>query len=286
MKNIINSFISDEPTNTKLFIKAYKSILVDPNLECAFKAYILNIPSYQDILNEQDILNIDKTYSACNQLKALLAKELENDYIEAYKSLCTDKFDLSADSMGARSFKNLCLKFISLNDKNIKFAKDQFSKASNMTDELSALSCLYNNYDDQVALLEFYNKWKSDTLVIQKWFALQANGSNITVAKLAELENNEAFDISVPNLTRALVGQFVANNTLVLTSLSGFSYALDKIIEVDKLNPQVASRLVKNLSIIEKLGKEDYSDLFDKYKEFKKNKFSKDVTEVLENIKV
>lgn len=286
MKDIINSFINDAPIDTKAFIEAYKSILVDPKLENAFKAYILNVPSYQDILNKQETLNIVKTHSACSKLKSLLTSELEADYIAAYKSLQTSEFDLSAYSMGTRSFKNLCLKFISLNDGNKSFAQDQFDNATNMTDELAALSCLYNSYNDEASLKEFYSKWKDDTLVIQKWFALQASGSSITVEKLKELESNEVFDIEVPNLVRSLIGQFIANNILVLTGPSGTAYAFDKISEIDKLNPQVASRLVKNLSIFEKLNKEDYSDLFDKYEQFKKNKFSKDVTEVLENIKV
>jgi aminopeptidase N len=59
------------------------------------------------------------------------------------------------------------------------------------------------------------------------------------------LEKNEVYDRTIPNLVRALHGQFVASNKVQFNHESGRGYQLiaDRILELDKLNPQIASRL-------------------------------------------
>jgi aminopeptidase N len=55
--------------------------------------------------------------------------------------------------------------------------RKQHSKANNMTDRLAALAIL-NRYDSQhreQALDAFYDQFKDDPLVVQKWFALQGH---------------------------------------------------------------------------------------------------------------
>lgn len=114
--------------------------------------------------------------------------------------------------------------------------------------KLNALSVLVNSgssFRDE-ALKAFYSKWKNETLVMQKWLTVQAVDSNDTVYEnLLTLEKDGVYDRTIPNLVRALLGQFAANNKVQFNHPSGRGYKLvsDRLLELDKLNPQIASRL-------------------------------------------
>ena len=152
--------------------------------------------------------------------------------------------------MGQRDLKNKCLDLLSMvdGDKYKTLAFDHFKNATNMTDEIGALSVLVNSdssFKDE-ALKAFYTKWKSETLVMQKWLSVQAVDSNDSAYdNLLKLEKDSVYDRTIPNLVRALLGQFAANNKVQFNHPSGRGYKLvtERLLELDKLNPQVASRL-------------------------------------------
>jgi aminopeptidase N len=116
-----------------------------------------------------------------------------------------------------------------------------------MTDEIGALSTLVNSnstYKDE-ALKSFYVKWKNETLVMQKWLTVQAQASyDSTYENVLKLENDAVYDRTIPNLVRSLLLQF-AMNKMQFNHPTGRGYKLiaDRMLELDKLNPQVASRL-------------------------------------------
>ena len=65
-----------------------------------------------------------------------------------------------------------------------------------------------------------------------------------TPANVIKLLDDEVFDIKVPNLVRSLIGSF-ARNTLHFHAVdgSGYKFIAQKVLELDKLNPQIASGL-------------------------------------------
>ena len=61
-------------------------------------------------------------------------------------------------------------------------------------------------------LVHFYEKWKDDSIVINKWFAAQASAPvGVDVQLIKKLEKTDAFDIQNPNKVRCLYGAFAAN---------------------------------------------------------------------------
>ena len=95
----------------------------------------------------------------------------------------------------------------------------------------------------------FYDRYRGDALVIDKWFGLQAASQRPgTVAIVEALAKHSDFSMTNPNRLRALAGSFAANQ-IAFHNPSGRGYRLlaDLIVEADTINPQVAARLVPPL---------------------------------------
>ena len=133
-----------------------------------------------------------------------------------------------------------------------RLAEQQYASADNMTDSMAALSALINygqgDYPQQ-ALAAFYDKWRDNPLVIDKWFALQATARSTTVQNARELMAHPAFTLRNPNRARALVFQFCLNNARGMHHPDGSGYAFwaDQVLALDALNPEIAARLARAL---------------------------------------
>ena len=129
----------------------------------------------------------------------------------------------------------------------------QFQQASNMTDEIAALSCLANSEGPQrvVAISQFYEKWQHDVLVVDKWLRIQAMSRlPNTLENVQDLTQHEAFTIKNPNKVRSLIGAFCAGNQNRFHAADGAGYRFlaDYVIKLDKLNPQLAARMSNTFS--------------------------------------
>jgi aminopeptidase N len=60
------------------------------------------------------------------------------------------------------------------------------------------------------------------------------------------LSGNPLFKITTPNKVRALIGAFSLNNPLQFNRAdgAGYDFVVQKILEIDAFNPQVAARLL------------------------------------------
>jgi aminopeptidase N len=148
--------------------------------------------------------------------------------------------------MGCRAVKNAAIGYLAAAGDNER-AITQFAANANMTDTLAALAILAETPDTNRdnALNEFYGRWKSNPLVLDKWFAVQARaGAPDTLARVQYLTKHSDFDLKNPNRVRALIGAF-ASNQARFHEKSGAGYALlaDTIIALDAKNPQIAARL-------------------------------------------
>jgi aminopeptidase N len=132
-----------------------------------------------------------------------------------------------------------------------RVAKAQFDSADNMTDRQGALGVLVSldAAERMQALAEFYARFEHDALVIDKWFALQAAAQRAaTPAEVESLAAHPAFTLQNPNRLRALAGSFSMNHWAFNdVSGRGYRFLADMILAADKLNPQVAARLVPPL---------------------------------------
>ena len=118
-----------------------------------------------------------------------------------------------------------------------------------MTDKMAAFRALTHTDCEQRkdVLDDFYQQWKTDPLVIDKWFMVQATASLAgTLTHIKSLQEHEAFDIRVPNRVRSLIGAFSQGNPMCFHDKSGEGYKLlaDCVIQLNRINPQIAARLL------------------------------------------
>jgi aminopeptidase N len=82
---------------------------------------------------------------------------------------------------------------------------------------------------------------------MDKWFTCQAvSALPDTVEAVERLTRHPLFSIQNPNKVRALIGALASANPTGFNRADGKGYAFvaDRVLEIDKFNPQVAARLL------------------------------------------
>jgi aminopeptidase N len=196
-------------------------------------------------------------HEARDFLRRHLAREMKQSFSAVYQANhdwanhgC-GPYHFDAQSAGSRSLKNLCLSYRMelLDPEALCLCTEQFRHADNMTDQVSALGTLANaDCRERVeALSAFYEQWKAEPLVLDKWLAIQATSRLPgTLAEVRRLTRHPAFNIRNPNKVRSLIGAFCQSNPVRFHDASGAGYAFlaDYVLELNGLNPQVAARLL------------------------------------------
>ncbi len=234
-------------------VAALGTILADPQVEPAFAAQALAVPSEADIARElgRDV-DPDAIFTARVALRAELGNALGAALRDAYRRLSDGgTYSPDAASAGRRSLKNIALDLLAASGSSaaIALAARQYQSADNMTDRLAAVSTLslYPVRERQAAIDDFYRRYQSDPLVIDKWFALQAAiPEPATLERVQELTRHPAFSLGNPNRVRSLVGAFTQMNQTQFNRPDGAGYAFlaDFVLDLDKRNPQTAARLL------------------------------------------
>jgi aminopeptidase N len=230
---------------------AIAAILQDAGREPAFAAEAIILP-FEALLGDQmDVVDPDAIRAVREAARAALGTALRDEFAAAMTRFGNaDPADHSGPAMAARALKNAALGYLTAAG-DTGLAAAQFADAANMTDSLAALTCLLETADArrEAALGAFYERWRGNPLVIDKWFAVQARaGAPDTVARVQALTKHADFDLRNPNRVRALISVFAGTQSK-FHDKSGAGYALlaDTVIALDAKNPQVAARLCNPL---------------------------------------
>jgi aminopeptidase N len=230
-------------------LKAFRGILSDHQADPALLAEAMTLPDEDYLAEQMDVVDVDAIHVARKFIKNGLANGLEVLFAERYAGLNDRRpYRKSATAMARRSLKNICLSFLLETQAGESLAGAQLESSDNMTDTLAALQglILMGSSMAITALSEFESKWKADTLVMDKWFIMQAiKPGSETVNTVRELMGHPAFSIQNPNKVRSLIGVFSMLNPTGFHAADGSGYAFhaDRVIELDALNPQIAARM-------------------------------------------
>jgi len=191
-------------------------------------------------------------HKVCRFIRETLADRLRELFFEIYSENKSEgNYSISQQHVKQRALKNVCLGYLmEVGNTDIQsVCYQQFKSANNMTDKIAALTAMVNNEcshrDD--AIEEFYQQWKHDLLVVDKWLGIQATSRLPgTLDHVVKLTKHESFSLKNPNKIRALIGSFAHGNPSQFHDITGNGYRFitDRILEIDKLNPQIAARLM------------------------------------------
>lgn len=232
---------------------AYRAVLEADDLDLAVRAKMLELPAEQIIAESSDAIDAEAIIAARSFLKQALAEALEPQLSNWYTRLDVEKpYSPSSADIAERSLKNTCLAYLVLLQKPEyrTLANKQFAQSGNMTDCAAALAALVNSGDEVLsrsALDAFYEKWQEDPLVVDQWLAIQAGSARFgTLQRVRDLLEHPAFELTSPNKVRSVVGAFAMRNFTQFHAGEGegFDFLADFVIRLDKVNPQIAARLV------------------------------------------
>ncbi len=240
----------------EILLKTFETVLNSPIDDLVYFSLLLSLPSENYLAERMTVVDFDGIHNVRERILKTLAEKFETQFSTIYHANHKDESgDFSPEAIGRRRVKNACLAFLSkLDAPGIHdLAKSQFENAKNMTDQMAALAAIvHNNHPAKVACLEkFYAQWQNEPLVIDKWFALQASSPAADAFETVKnLHSHSAFDMKNPNRVRSLIGAFSQTNPVNFHAKNGQGYAFlgDAILELNAINPQVASRMVTPLT--------------------------------------
>jgi aminopeptidase N len=181
-----------------------------------------------------------------------VADKLADTFLEIYAHASAGKkFSPDAVSAGRRALRNAALTLLTSRGTDEDYARleKHYRRASNMTDAAHALALIagVDAPAREDILADFFERWKDDHLVIDMWFATQAQSPRAeTLDEVKALCRHPLFKITTPNKVRALIGTFAMANPLQFNRAdgAGYDFLADKVLEIDALNPQVAARML------------------------------------------
>jgi aminopeptidase N len=232
---------------------ALRFALRDSTLDNAYKAELLKLPAVADIAREK-ATKVDHTaiFKAHQAFANAVAGNLSDDLEWVYREASNGK-DYSPDpeSAGRRALRNAALTLLTLRGTKDDYARLEahYRTASNMTDAAHALYLIAGvDAPARVEVLRhFFERWKDDHLVIDMWFAAQAQSPRSeTLDDVKALCQHPLFKITTPNKVRALIGTFASANPLQFNRAdgAGYNFLADKVLELDQINPQIAARML------------------------------------------
>jgi aminopeptidase N len=246
----------DPPLEDPDLVAAITAVLVDDDLEQAFVAQVITLPSEADIAREiANNVDPDAVLGARQALRRAIAGSLFEVLSETYQSLSApEPYSPDASATGRRALKNACLDLlIATGDPStIARAMAQYKAADNMTDRMAALHALsHADVPERAAALDdFYTRYAGDPLIVDKWLALQASiPEPATLDRVKALTRHPAFSMANPNRVRALIGAFAMSNQTQSNRAdgAGYDFIIDTVLAIDAKNPQLAARLLSAL---------------------------------------
>ena len=237
------------------FAEALEASLKDQSAEPAFKALLLALPSESDLAVASVPADPAAIHTAREALRLRMSAHLGDQLRDLHLWLQdSGAFSPDASQAGRRALRNAALELLAADpvSQNLERAIGHYEAAGNMTDAMGALTALMHIGGEafETALAAFYDRWRDEPLVVDKWFALQARDpAEGALGRVMGLTVHPAFDPRTPNRLRALVSTFANFNPAKFHDPSGGGYRFlaDQILMVDGFNPSVAARLIDPL---------------------------------------
>ena len=249
------------PKHEKL-LAAVEKVISDDLLDNAFKALLLGVPSEAELWDGAENIDPLRYHQAREALLDTLAVHFLPKWHELNRQAAKQEnqsYEYSPETAGWRTLRNVCRAFVLRADPaHIETVAEKYGEmAQNMTHEWGILSAVNGNESDtrNRLLAQFADKFSDDALVMDKYFALIGSSRRSdTLQQVQTALQHPKFSLENPNKARSLIGSFSRNVPhFHAEDGSGYRFIADKVIEIDRFNPQVAARLVQAFNLCNKL---------------------------------
>ena len=233
------------------FSEAWGRVLDDESLDGSLRAQALVLPAERVIAQEMKVIRPDPIHAARESMVNALALAHKDALWARYEALAPQgAYAHEKGQIDRRRLRNVILRMLVATGEEaaIESAWVQFEGADNMTDAQSAFVVLadlkHSRREDVIAA--FYERWKADPLVLDKWFSIQATSvRSDTLERVQALAGHADFTLTNPNRVRSLIGAFCSGNQVRFHGADGGGYVFlaDHVLALNESNPQVASRM-------------------------------------------
>ena len=247
-------------TEAQALVPVLEQVIGRADEDPAQAALLLSLPGEVALGDRHAPLDPGGVHAAHRAMKQALGKALQSHWLSLAENLIATELEMDGRAMGRRQLRNLALDYLAASGhpEAPRLAAELFELPLCMTEELAALRVLVH-YDlagaDQ-ALSQFAERWSDEALVMDQWFAVQAaTPGPASLSRIETLMSHSAFDWTVPNRVRALVGTLANGNPSAFHSPDGEGYRLfaAALSRLDGINPQIAARLANAAARLSKL---------------------------------
>lgn len=225
------------------FLDAMGATLADKAAGDLLGALVLTLPDEPVLSEGLPVIDLDGLMAARAELRGALVQRYRKPLLELYGSLQeSGPYAPDIPGIGRRKLRNAILDLLSAegSDEVADLALAQLRTAGNMTDSFEAL-CVLTHMDKpqrQQATDWFYDRWKSQPIVIDKWFNAQAlSRAPGAVDRIIALEQHPAFDRANHAQAALFYGGFFRQNRVAFHDPSGKGYAFlaDRLLDMDRM---------------------------------------------------
>ncbi|WP_260580633.1 aminopeptidase N [Sphingopyxis sp. PET50] len=253
MLDTLVAAVSGEQADHRAVIDAVAGTLSGRAEDPAFVAEAVLLPSEAFIGDQMVTVDPDAIRRERLALQAAIGRALEGEWRAILAGTAPPATDLGPKAKGGRRLRGVAIAYLAATGiaDVPALVFDIFSNADGMTERQAALATLaHGDSDERVAALDiFYQRYRDNPLVLDKWFQVQAwSLRSDTVAAVKELAGHPDFTLANPNRVRSLYGALTGNQAAFhQADGAGYKLIADLVIALDPKNPQTAARMIPPL---------------------------------------
>ncbi|NVK24358.1 MAG: DUF3458 domain-containing protein [Gammaproteobacteria bacterium] len=232
-------------------VSLIESLIKDESLENDIKAELIAQPSFDAIAESYEVIDVEQILQGLEQVATAVSVAIPALLKETVNNLVNIDSAYRGELVAKRRLKQVLFSYIArLEDPAMRsLITETYNAANNMSEKMLCVDAARIHDESLLAelLQKMESEFKGNVLVLDKILASVAQVETSVVFELMEKwTHHQDFSFKNPNRFRALYGAFIMRNPHQFHDKNGQGYALltKLLIELDKINPQVASRMV------------------------------------------